>query len=367
MKMAKNEKINEKEKRILNILGKNANLSYKDILAVVPYKREEIIAKKISKLRKMDILRGPYCDINLGAVGSNQIYTIYTHVGITPENRDLVFDILTQIPGTRWVFPTQQEDRFFTQIQCNHYSVIGRLLRMLKKKKLITYQMAASKNRWMKMNPDFFGPFIPDSKTLTSTCTLPDLSYSPVKAKIRWKKADLTFMQYLQVETDKKTKIRDIEYRRYGHFWTYGQIQNSIRKIESSGIIQSKDFHIAPYPRNKCCTFILQLHGVRKKPLITALHNFGRGCRIYKTYTVAGDTGILFCWAHPSLALEIIALFDDVRDITTQGLYYLRTHTGRYLYASSFEPDLFSVKIQKWEFPYLKVKKEIENLIEKRK
>lgn len=365
--MTRKEKISENEKKLLNVIGRNANLSYKEIMSIVTYKREEIIAKKIKKLRKLDIVRGPYCDINLGAVGLNQIYNITADIMLSPEDRDLIFEILTIIPGVRWVFPTQQEDRFFTQFHCNHYSVIGKLLNLLEKKKLITYRMAASKNRWIKMNPDFFGPSIPDSGTLLDSCILPDLSYSPVKPKTRWSTADLTFMQYLQVETDRKTKIRDTEYKEYGHFWTYGQIQSSVRKIESSGIIQSKDFHIAPYPRNKCCTFILLLNASRKKSLVRVLHNFGKGCRIHKTYTVAGNTGFLFCWASPEIALEIIALFDEVGDITTNGLYYLRTHTGKYLHASSFEPGLFNVESQKWEFPYTRIKKGIEDLIKRKK
>jgi len=361
--MTNEKKISKKEKQLLNAIGKNTHLSYKEILPMTDYKREEIIYKKIKKLRELDILRGPYYDINLGAVGKNQIYNIYADITYSPENRDLLFTILQNIIGIRWIFPVQQEDKFFTQFQCNHYSVIGKLLKILKKKKLITYQMAASQNKWIKMNPDFFGPPIPDARTLFTSCTLPDLSYSRIKPKIKWNTADITFMQYLQVETDKISRIRDIEYNIYGHFWTYSQIQHSIRKIKGSGIIQSKDYHIAPYPRNRCCTFILLLEASRKKSLLRVLHNFGRGCCIHKSYTTAGDIGFLFCWAATEIMPELIALFDTVDDVTTRGVYYLRTHTGKYLYGSSFDLELFNIHDQKWEFPYLQMKKEIEELI----
>lgn len=361
--MTNEEKISKKEKQILNAIGKDADLSYRDILTVTEYKREEIISKKLKKLRTFNIIRGPYYDINLGAMGKNQIYNIYADITYSPEDRDLLFTILQNIPGIRWIFPVQQEDRFFAQFQCNHYSIIGKLLKVLQKKKVIAYQTVASQNRWIKVNPDFFGPPIPDARMLSAQCSLPDLSYARTKPDIKWSTADLTFMQYLQVETDKISRIRDIEYNMYGRFWTYNQIQHSIRKIKESGIIQSKDYHISPYPRNKCCTFILLLESSQKKSLLRVLHNFGRECRIHKAYTIAGNVGFLFCWAATEIMPEIIEIFDAVDDITTKGVYYLRTHTGKYLYGSSFDLDLFNVQGQKWEFPYLEVKKEIEDLI----
>ena len=360
------ENISEKEKQLLNIIGKNAHLSYKDILSMTNYKRENVISKKIKKLRELDIIRGPYHDINLNAVGKNQIYNIYTDIEYSPTDRDLLFTVLRTIPGTRWIFPVQQEDRFFAQFQCNHYSIIGKIFKMLKKKKLITYRMTASKNRWIKMNPDFFGPPVPDASTFFTPCTLPDLCYPCVTPHTKWNTADLIFMQYLQVETDKISRIRDIEYKKYGHFWTYNKIQHSIRKIKANGIIKSKDFHISPYSRNRCCTFILLLETPRKKSLLRVLHNFGRGCRIHKSYTIAGRTGFLFCWAATEIMPEIIEMFDTVESITTKGVYYLRTHTGKYLYGSSFDPDMFCVKTQRWEFPYARVKKDIEELIAER-
>ncbi|MBU7015980.1 MAG: hypothetical protein HXS44_00610 [Theionarchaea archaeon] len=338
-------------------------MPYKDILSIVKYKREDVIAKKIRKFRELDILKGPYYDINLGAVGENQMYDIYTDVTLSSEDRDLVFQIFKEILGARWIFPIQQEDRFLARFSCNHYSIIGKLFGLLKKKKLIAYKMAASRNRWIKMNPDFFGDPVPSSQTLFDPCTLPDISYPSIKPGIKWNSADITFMQYLQVETDSKSRIRDIEYKKYGHFWRYSQIQSSLRKIESSGIIQSKDYNISPYPRNKCCTFILVLNALQKKPLLTVLHNFGRGCRIYKTYTMAGNTGFLFCWASTEIVPEIIEIFDNIDSITAERIYYLRTHSGKYLHGSSFEASLFNTENQRWEFPYRRVKKEIENLI----
>ena len=361
------KKISKKEKQLLNIIGEDSCLPYKDIINIVNYKREDVIAKKIRKFRELDILRGPYYDINLGAAGLNQVYDIYADVTLSSEDRDLIFRIFKGIPGARWVFPIQQEDRFLTRFSCNHYSIIGKLFKFLEKKKLITYKMVASRNRWIKMNPDFFGDPVPSSQTLSNPCTLPDISYSPMKPKIKWNSADITFMQYLQVETDSKSKIRDIEFKKYGHFWRYSQIQSSLRKIELSGIIQSKSYNISPYPRHKCCTFILVLNALRKKPLLTVLHNFGRGCRIYKTYTIAGKTGFLFCWASTEIVPQIIEIFDNIDSITAEHIYYLRTHSGKYLHGSSFEASLFNVENQRWEFPYKRVKKEIETLIAEKK
>lgn len=364
--MTKNEEISKREKQLLNIIGKSAHLSYKEILTLTEYKREEIISKKIKKLRGLDIIRGPYYDINLSAVGTNQVYNIYADITYNPENRDTVFTILKAIPGIRWIFPVQQEDRFFIQVQCNHYSLTGRLLAFLHNKKLLEYWMTASKNRWIKMNPDFFGPLIPDTKNVSAAGELPDVSYSSAKPKIKWNRADLIFMQYLQAETDAVTRIQNTEYKEYKRFWKYDEIQNSLRKIRVSGILQSKDFHISPYPRNRCCTFLLLLKAPQEKYLLRVLHNFGQGCRIHKSYTVAGDIGFLFCWASTEIVPEIVALFDKIENITIKRVYYLRMHTDKHLYGSSFESELFDIEKQKWTFPYLSVKKEIEKIIDKK-
>jgi len=364
--MTKKEKISRKEKQLLNIIGRDSQLSHKYIASTIGYKRENTIPKRIKKLRELDIVRGPYCDINLGAVGKNQIYNIYADIAYSPEDRDLLFTILKSIPGTRWIFPVQQEDRFFVQFQCNHYSIIGKLLKIVAQNHLITYRMKASKNRWIIMNPNFFGPPLPDTRTLFAHCTPPDLSYPRIHPDIKWTTTDLTCMQYLQVETDSINRIRNIEYKVYGNFWTYSQIQYSIRKIKNSGIIQSKEYHISPYPRNKCCTFILVLQANQRKTLFRVLNNFGRGCRLHKSYTMAGDTGFLFCWAATEIMPEIITIFDAVEGITIKGVYYLRTHTGKYLYGQSFDPELFNAANQRWEFPYTRVKKEIKEIIEER-
>ncbi|MBU7046578.1 MAG: hypothetical protein HXS54_09085 [Theionarchaea archaeon] len=362
--MTKKGEMSINEKKLLNLIGKNACLSYKEILSLTEYKRIDTICKKIKKMRELNILRGQYYDIYLSGVGTNQVYNIYADIMYTPEDQDLIFTLLKTIKGIRWIFPAQQGSRLFAQFQCSHYSVIGRLLTFLKEKKLIEYWMTASRNRWIKVNPDFFGPPIPDTKNLFDAGKLPDLSYAPVKSKKRWNRKDLIFMQYLQVKTEKVSKIREIEFRKYKRFWKYDQVRQSIRKIKESGILQYKDFHISPYPREKCCTFILILNAPRKKSLLTLLHNFGGGCRIHRSYTLAGEVGLLFCWANPEIMTEIIAIFDAIDSITLREIYYLRTHTGKYLYAVSFEPDLFDVRSQKWVFPYLREKRKIEELIE---
>lgn len=365
--MTENPKISTKEKELLNIMGTDASLSHKEIMNLTGYKREEIVSKKIKKLRDLDILRGPYCDVNLGALGSNQLFTVYADIMHDPEDRDLVFTLLKAVPGVRWIFPVLQGDRFFTQFQCNHFSITGRLLTFLKKKRVLTYELAVSQHRWINVNPSFFGPPIPDSKTLLAPCELPDLSYTPVKPKVRWNEADLTFMQYLQAETDSKTRIQDLEYRRYGKSWKYEQIKHSVAKIESSGVIQSRCFHISPYPRGKCCTFILQIGAVQRRMLLTLLHNFGGGCRIYKSYTMAGNYGFLFCWASTEIIPRLAALIDAVDGVSLKKVYYLRAHMGRYLHALSFEPALFNVERQRWEFPYTRTRRELEEIIRKNK
>lgn len=314
----------------------------------------------------MNVVKGPYYDLNLGAVGENQIYNVYTNIAFNPEDREFVFTVLKSIPGCRWVYPYTGLDRFICYFQVNHYKHIGKLLKILHKKKLIRYQLFATRYKWIKQNPNFFGSPIPTEKGLCDPCILPDISYPVLRTEARWTITDLIVMQYLQVLSDSPIEIARYEYKQCHNRLTYNQIKYSIQKIKKYHIIESKDYHISPLPREHCSTMLLLLSYDKKKELLKIMENFGRGCLLHKTYTLAGTTGIMFLWTYPEATPNILDVFDSVDSLYSR-MYFLRRHSTSHLLSFSFEPELFNIDDQRWEYPSLRTQTTVEELIKKEK
>ncbi|MBU6998180.1 MAG: hypothetical protein HXS41_12900 [Theionarchaea archaeon] len=358
-------RINEKEARMLNLIGRDASLSHGEIAKMVRYRRVTTVSKKLKKFKEKNILRGPYYDLNLAGVGENQIYNVYSTISFAPEDIDFVFQVLKEIPGIRWIFPSTDLDRFFAYFQVNHYKHIGGLLKALHRKRLIQYSLFSSRFKWLKRNPDFFGSSVSSSENLLADCRLPDISYQKVPPSTKWNETDLTVMQYLQVQSDSPMEIARQEYSQHRNLLTYNQIKYSIQKIRNYGIIESVDYHIAPLPREKCFTVLLLLSAEKRGTILRIMENFGKGCRLHKTCTLAGRTGLMFLWIMPEAATNLLSTFDDIDGLRCR-MYFLRSHDSAYLCSFSFESSTFNTDEQRWEYPYHETQKKIEDRIKKR-
>lgn len=359
--------LNEKEKQILNILGQNPNVTVKELTNVTGYKWPSTISQKIDKLEKLGYLsKGPYYDLNLSSVGKNQLYSVYADIKFPSQNRDLVFNLIKQFECWRWIFPTIDTNRFFVFFQVNHYNQIGKLLNLLREKNVISYEMFTSQNRWILINPNFYGEEIPKLEDPDLDKCLPDIAYPDVTLDIVWKEIDLRLMQYLQVRTDNLRKIQKLEYQQFGNFWKYHQLKHSFKKIVDSEIICGKSYHMRPYPLNECSTLLLFLESKDHKFLLHIMHQFAEGGRIHKGYTLAGNTGVIFLWSSPRFMLNLMHYFDEFSDLEVTVLP-LRTHDSKYSANQSFHAEHFDLENQRWVFPYSKYENEVKNALDREK
>jgi DNA-binding Lrp family transcriptional regulator len=363
--MAKIKELNEKEKKILNILGENPNVSIKEFMDITGYKWPSTVSQKINKFEKMGYLRkGPYYEINLSSVGKNQLYFVYTDIRFPSQYRDLVFNLIKQFECWRWIYPTIDTNRFFVLFQVNHYNQIGKLLNMLKENDIISYEMFTSQNRWILTNPNFFGKEIPKLTEPDLDNPVPDISYPDLNLSITWREVDLRLMQYLQILTDNLRKIQKMEYKRFGNFWQYHQLKHSFKKIIDSGIVYGKSHHLRPYPIDECSTLLLFLECKDQTFLLQLMDQFAEEGRIHKVYTLAGDTGLMFLWASPRVMLNLLHYFDEFSDLEVR-VAPLRTHNSKYLAKQSFHAEHFDIESQRWIFPYSIYEKEVKNALKK--
>ena len=90
--MQKIEKIDTLDKKILNILSKNARMPFKDVAAECGVSRAAI-HQRVQRLIEIGVILGSSLNINPKSLG----YTTCTYVGITLERGNMYRDVAQQI------------------------------------------------------------------------------------------------------------------------------------------------------------------------------------------------------------------------------------------------------------------------------
>lgn len=330
------------------------------------YKYEPAISKKKRELYKRGYLRGPYYHINLNAVGKNEIFDIYADIHFDTEYYDLVFNLIKAIGCWRWIFPALQGDRFFVYFQCNYHAQIAQLLNVLKKEGIIEHTFYSSQNQWIVENPDFFGREIISYDNLFSECPLPEMKYSHQKIEKTWRQLEIRIMGYLQVKSVDIGTILKYERDFYGYIWKKSQIKYAIQKLVEYHIAERKHYNVAPYPRDTCFSSLLFVLAETPSKTVQVMENLGKSCRVYRAYTLAGETGIMLCWASVRNIPEFLSAFENIDEVWVRA-YQLKSHTTRYMGRQSFDVSNFDLQTQRWIFPYHEYEKNIEHLLENHK
>lgn len=354
-----------KEKTLLTLLGENPDTPTETLIKATGYHHQSTLSKKKRELIKNGYLKGPYYYINVNAVGENELYDVYADIEFDVSDYDFVFSLIKSIGCFRWLYPVIQNDRFLVYFQCNYFTQIAQLLNRLKKEGIIKYTLYSSQYRWITRNPDFFGKEILTYDNLFSDCELPDMHYPPRELKKTWRWLDIRMMAYLQVKSLDLESFRKCEKEFYNLSWKRSQIKYTIKKLIEHKIAEKKHYNVSPYPRDKCFSFVLFVR--TKSPLTTlqVMENLGKNSRVYKTYTLAGKTGIILCWANVQNIPLFLSFFDEAEEISLK-MHQLKAHDTRYILKDSFSMENFDLENQRWIFPFHEYEENIEQLLEKR-
>ncbi len=342
--------LSRREKTLLTLLGKDPDTPSAVLMEETGYRWASTVSKKKKSLETRGYIRGPYYHMNLNAVGENELFDIYTLISFDVAQYDTVFRLIEAIKCWKWIFPAIQGDRFFVYFQANYYSQISRLLGMIKKAGIIEYEFYSSQKKWIVQNPDFFGQDLLRYDILFRNRQLPSLCYPP-RPRLTWRQIDIRMMGYLQVRSLDINVIQESERDYFGYEWKRNQIKYSIRKLITHGIAERKHYNISPYPREECFSFLLLVSTPQIPATETVMANFGDGCRIYKAYTLAGNTGIMICWTSPRNIPRFLTAVEDREDVWIRA-YQLKTHSTPYMVKQSFDVENFDIENQRWIFPY---------------
>lgn len=356
--------LTESEKNLLTIIGKDPSISRSTLQYKVKYKRSSTLSTKMNDLMEKGYIKGPYYYINLNAVGKNRIHNTFAEIRFNPEQYDVVFDVITCIDCWEWIFPTIQGDTFFAFFRSNSTMYLNRLFNKVKDTGLIEYKSYTSQARWIVQNPDFFGNTFPDVSHVFDDITT-DMQYPEKTHNITWQFIDLKVMQYLQVKTCSIAEIQKIEKKVYDRFWRRSQIKYSMKKIADARVAERKHYNISPYPRGECSPFLLVVEGDRDH-VLPFIVNFGKGCRMYKTYTLCEDSGFVLCWASPQVGPALMKELDSLRPHIQTRCLQLKSAGHEDTLKKSFNEEHFNLETQQWVFPFKKYEEEIEKIVKKR-
>jgi hypothetical protein len=355
--------LKEPEKKLLTLIGEDSSLSQFQLQSQLYYKRVSTVSGKIKALRKAEYIKGPFYHINLNAVGENRIYTILTEIRFDPTQYTFVLELIKCIDCWEYIFPTIQGDTFFVLFRSNYYAYLTRILSCIQDAGLIDYRAFSSQNRWFVYNPDFSGGIFPSVEDVFEDITL-DLVYPPRTHDVHWRFLDLKVMQYLQVRTCNIAEIQRMEKREYGRFWRRNKIKYSIQKIINANIAERKHYNIFPYPWSTCYAFLLLVEGSTDDVTKFAV-NFGKGCRLYKAFTICRNIGFIWCVTSPQVGPQLMNMLGSLSPrVEIRCLQLKSVHDPL---KQSFNEEHFDFEQQRWTFPFTRYKEQIKILMEKRK
>lgn len=359
--MEKIYRMSDNEKELLHILGEFPEISMKELLTHTKYKWVSTVVKKLERLKKQGILLGPLYDINFDQLCRNPLHKV---ICILESNQsyETVISYLKLIEPLIWIFPVLSPHKKVLQagILSSDDTETGALLQLLKENDIITdYIVRASRSKRLVQNPNLFGNPTPSLDNLLTPCELPDMSLGCHDTE--WNECDIRILPYLP----RGAKLIEIlrEEKKLHRSWTYEQVRYSREKISENGLIKKK-YVFLPFPCGQCANFHLFLK--TEDPAVTQriIHNFAKGERLYKEYSLYDDWGTLICYSHPLFLTDVMHGLDQIDEIKEKELYQLRSNSGKYWYNRPPQLQYYDVENQILEYPYNLYKEEIREKIE---
>ena len=360
--MRESRHLGEKEKKLLNALGSQPDISQKELLKLTTYRRTSSVSRKIEQFKEENYLSGPTYAVDLGKLSKNPVSGFRCRVEYE-KDIDTVIEYLQIIEPLIWVYPVLSSHKGLlnTLLLSSDERKLESLLQLLKDNNIITdYGFRVSRYHLKVENPNFYGDPLPSLDNLLEPCEFPDLSYGCHSTT--WNECDIRTLTYV-VGGFESIKLMDIlrnERKLHNKEWTYEQIKYSFEKMSRNKLI-SKFYLISPFPHDECTSFYLFIRADDRVTTQRIVYNFARGGRIHREYGFCGDWGMMGCISHPQFVVDLMHKLDVIEEIKWKELYILRSFTSGVQYAGKYsEFDYFDVETQTLEYPYDVFREKIE-------
>jgi hypothetical protein len=359
--MGKIHQLTDREKALLNAIGRHPDISMKELLTYTDYKWVSTLARKLNQLKEQGILSGPLYDFNHGKLCRNPLHKLVSIVE-TQQSYEILYSYLKLIEPLIWIFPVLSSQKKVLQVGffSSDDAEMEALLQLLKDNGVISgYTVRVSHHKRIVENPNLFGDPNPSLDGLLDPCELPDTSLGHHDTV--WNECDIAILPYLL----RGAKLIDIlrKEKKLQKNWTYEQMRYSRRKISQNGLVQKK-YIFFPFPCEACAHFHLFLKTDDTTLTQRIIHNFARGERIYKEYLLYDDWGMLVCMSYPPFLTGLLYRLDQIDKITDKELYQVRSNSGKYWFSRPLELKYYDFDEQTLEYPYHVYREQMKEKLE---
>jgi len=370
--MVQGYQLNEREKELLTVLGRNPEISLKELANRTDYRRVSSVARKIGQFRERDLLWGPVYQFDYGKLCRNPPHRLFCIVELD-KSYETVTEYLKLIEPLVWVYPvlSSRKELLSAGFLSSHDAEVKALLQLLKDSNIITnYITRFRRHRDFRETPNFFGDPVPSLDNLLDPCEIPDISFGHHDTE--WNECDIATLSYLQggYESIKLIEILKKERKLHNREWNYSQIKYSFEKMYKNKLIW-KIYYIHPFPLDQCADFFLFMITEDMELTQTILHNFARGGRLFREYSLYDDWGLMGCVCHPTFVVGLMHKLDQIDEIKEKELYHLRSFPPGISYVGEHsELIYYDVETQTLKYPYHvfreKIKEKLENELSSR-
>jgi hypothetical protein len=365
-KMVEIQEMTDREKELLNALGKYPDMSLKELVTYSGYKRVSYISRKIEQFKRQGNLFGPVYLPDWGKLCKNPLNRVFCILELE-SSYEKVISYLELIEPLAWIFPilSAHKKLLYVEFLSSHDTETKSLIQVLKDNNIITECMFhVSNHNKVIENPNLFGDFNPPLDNLLDPCDIPDTSYG--QHQTEWNECDITIFPYL-MGGYKGTKLIEIlkAEKNLDRTVTYEQIKYSRDKMVKNMFIR-KGYHVFPFPYNHCVHFVLVLTSEDTAITERMGCNFVKGTRVYKEYTLCKDRLLIEFISHPFFLTDLMHKLDSIDEIKEKWIYHVRSLSSEE-HKVFYPPELkyFDFETQTVQYPYHvyreRIKEKLEN------
>ena len=295
----RNSHLSENEKELLNVLGKNSDITLKELVNRTQYKRVNTVIKKIAEFKNQGILYGPFHEIDYSRLCKNSLRTVICILELA-MSYETVVSCLRLIEPLRRLYPVLSPRKEFlnTLFLTSDVAELKSILQMLTENGVLAdYSVRTPTHKKIIESPNFFGDPIPSLDNLLAPCTVPDMSLG--WHDTTWNRCDISILNYFRIgyKGGKLIEILKAE-KKLNNSWTYEQIKYSHRKMIEHGLIK-KRYLLFPFSYDQCTDFNLYVKTEDADLTQRILYNFARGERVSREYMLCEAWGYVGFASHP--------------------------------------------------------------------
>jgi hypothetical protein len=359
--MERNRGLTDREKELLNVIGRNPESSLKEVTKRCSYQWETTISRKLTQFKEQGILFGPIYQTDYGKLCKNPLHGIICILEFN-QSYDTVMSYLRCIETVLSMYPilSSRKKALLVEFLSSDNRETESLLKLLKDNNIIThFIIRVFTSMPVRENPNFLGNPNPLLDQLLAQCDIPDMSFGVYDTA--WNQCDISILPYLE----RGAKLIDVlrEEKKANRTWTYEQVRYSRDKMVENGLIK-KVYQFSPFPHDQCTTFFLFLKAGEPALTKRILCNFAREERVYREYALCGKWGGLAIISHPLFLTDLLIKLEKTEEITEIELYPFRYISPRKSYVSYLrEYRYFDGDTQTLYYPYYVYKEKIKEKI----